>query len=115
MLRRDAGEYGGAGDHAFPAGLVEISQLAAVDGRQRLVSRVAVDPQLARDGGGGRRLIPGDHDHSDAGLPAGGDGGLDLVPQRVHHADQADENQFPVVVGFPIALREFAVGQSQHA
>ena len=38
-------------------------------------------------------MVAGDHDGADAGGMAGGDGGADRLPRRVHHADQSAKHE----------------------
>ena len=83
--------------------------------RKGCPSRSTVDPQLARDLGGRRLLVAGDHHGTNARLAAGGDGGFGLVAERVAHADQADEDQVLGEVLLVVALRQFAIRQAENA
>ena len=115
VLRRDTGEHGRVGNNRLPPCCIQAAQLAGMHGPQGTTLGIAVDSQLARDLGGRRRLVAGDHDGADARLAAGVHGGPRLVAERIDHADLADEDQFPAQVVTAIALRQLPVRQPKHA
>ena len=67
----------------------------------------------AADAARGHRVIAGDHDHADAGLPAVLDGVRHVGARRILQPDEADEGQ--AVIGVRVGLRACLHGAGQHA
>jgi len=60
---------------------------------------VREEAEFTGDGGGGGRVVPGDHDGADAGARAGGDRVPGLRAWRIDHPDEPEQRQ--LVLGGP--------------
>ena len=69
------------------------SSLVAHRGELGAGERAALDAELARDRGGGRGVVAGDHPDPDAGVLALRDRGLRLRARRVDDADHREQRQ----------------------
>ena len=111
--RVDAGRPRQRVERRFPGGLRLRHLLARDDLRLR-----EVDSRLPRDGARGPRVVAGDHDDLDAGLPAGRNRPGHLRPQRVLHAGETEEievQQVPASVAPALLDADLALGEGEHA
>merc|ERR1719334_1661412 len=77
----------------------EIVKLSAREGVALGPLLLGEDADPPADGGGGVLVVSGDHDDTDASLLAELDGGSNLHPWRVKHADDTDEGKVDLVLG----------------
>merc|ERR1719494_1219229 len=77
----------------------EVVELSAREGVALSPLLLGEDADPPADRGGGVFVVSGDHDDTDASLLAELDGGGNLHPWRVKHADDTDEGEVDLVLG----------------
>ena len=75
--------------HCVEGTIVQRLEIGAADDRRWRV----VQANFSADGRGGESAVPGDHDHTNARLPACGERRWYLRPRRISHCEQTEQRQ----------------------
>ena len=97
--RLHTGKHPGLSTGSLLFSRAQIVELTAREGQAFSALVLSEDSNPLADCLSGVLVVAGDHDHSDSGLLAEDNGGSDLHPRWVQHADDAAEGEVHLVLG----------------